>query len=235
VLLARAGQFLATVARHAVPLGGLFGRDWHPVTALGVYWLESVLLVLAAAGLCVLIQRRISADAASALAREGGDGPATRAVAAERAALVAAHISPKFVLLFHLGSLGIFGAFLAGIVFIMIGNGHLAEPVRWGELGEGAEAMLIVVAIGFTMDLWAFRQWTVADVQARVDACMVRWALLWMLGFFGTALMVFTGRPTFFFGFFAGLKVLFESWARLARMFGWRSLKDREADAAKSV
>ena len=142
--------------------------------------------------------------------------------------------APKFVLLFHLGSLGIFGAFLAGIVFIMIGNGHLAEPVRWRELGEGAEAMLIVVAIGLTMDLWGFRQWTVADVQARVDACMVRWALLWMLGFFGTAVMVFTGRPTFFFGFFAGLKVLFESWARLARMFGWRSLKDREADAAKS-
>ncbi len=94
--------------------------------------------------------------------------------------------------------------------------------------------MLIVVAIGLTMDLWGFTRWTVADVRARVDACMVRWALLWMLGFFGTALMVFTGRPTFFFGFFAGLKVLFESWARLARMFRWRSLKDREADAAKS-
>ena len=233
-MLISAAQFLATVARHAVPVGGLLGRDWHPVTALGVYWLESVLLALVAAGLCVLIQRRITSDAASALAREGGDGPATRAVAAERTALVAAHITPKPVLLFHLGSLGIFGAFLAGIVFIMIGEGHLDEPVRWRELGEGAGAMLIVVAIGLTMDVWGFRQWTVADVRARVDACMVRWALLWMLGFFGTAIMVFTGRPTVFFGFFAGLKVLFETWGRLARMFGWRSLKDREADAAKS-
>jgi hypothetical protein len=233
VLLA-AGQFLTAVARHAVPLGGLLGRGWHPVTALAVYWLESVLLVLVAAGLCVLIQRRISADAASALAQEGGDGPQTRAVGGERAALVAAHIAPKTVLLFHLGSLGIFGAFLAGIVFIMIGNGYIDEPVRWRELGDGAEAILVVVAIGLTLDLWGFRRWTVADVQSRVDACMVRWALLWMLGFFGTALMIFSGRPALFFGFFGGLKVLFETWGRLARMFGWRSLKDREADAQVS-
>jgi hypothetical protein len=72
-------------------------------------------------------------------------------------------------------------------------------------------------------------------VQSRVDACLVRWGLLWMLGFFGTAIMVFSGRPTFFFGFFAGLKVLFETWGRLARMFGWRSLKDREADAKRAT
>ena len=49
VLIARIGQTLTTFLRHLVPIGGIFGRSWHPVTALVVYWLESVLLVLATA------------------------------------------------------------------------------------------------------------------------------------------------------------------------------------------
>ncbi len=58
VLAARIGQFVTTVARHAVPIGGVFGRDWHPASAIAVYWVESVLLVLATAALCALFVRR---------------------------------------------------------------------------------------------------------------------------------------------------------------------------------
>jgi hypothetical protein len=181
----RIGRSIATAARHAVPIGGVFGERWHPVTALGVYWLESVLLVLATATLCALIRRK---------------------------GVKATGLDPKDVLGFHLGSMCAFGIFLAGIITIMIGNGYI-EPMRWGELRSGAQVMALVVAVGFVLDLWRFDRFTAADVTARVDACMVRWVLLWMLGFFG---------------FFAGLKFLFESWARLARLFGWESLKDRQ-------
>ena len=227
MLIARAGRFVSTVARHAVPVGGVFGRDWHPATAIGIYWLESVLLALTAAGLCALMQRRTSRGAIDD-ARLSRDGADVRSVLAERAELQAAGIRPQDVLVFHLGSLFIFGGFFAGVMVILIGNGRIEQPFRWDEFREGAEAMFLVVAAGFLFDLWGFHRMTVATVRARVDACLVRWALFWLLGFFGTWLMMLTGRPAIFFGLFAGLKVTFETWGTLARRLGWRSLKDRE-------
>jgi hypothetical protein len=72
---------------------------------------------------------------------------------------------------------------------------------------------------------------SVTDVQSRVDSCMARWALFWILGFFGVLVLLFTGRAWLFFGLFAGLKTTWEVWGGLARMFGWQSLKEREAAA----
>jgi hypothetical protein len=206
VLVARISRFFTSVARHAVPLGGIFGRDWHPVTAVAVYWLESVLLVLATVTLCALIQRRSS-----------------------EAAVATAGVHARDVLLFHGGSQLIFGGFFGGILIILVGNGYLPEPFRWSELLQAAEAMLIIVAIGLTIDLWTFNRFTITTVQSRVDACTTRWALFWLLGFFGTMMMMFSGRAMVFFGFFAVLKTVFESWGAVARLFGWKSLKQREA------
>ena len=233
MLIARAGEFIATVARHAVPLNGLFGRDWHPVTALAVYWLESVLLVLVAALLCALLARR-TAPAAMSAALADGDAEAARLIEAERSALAAAHIAPGPVLAFHLGSLVVFGVFLSGLLFVMIQNGKILGPVPWSEVSEGAQVMAIVIAIALMVDLWSVSRLRVDEVASRVNACLARWALLWLLGFAGTAILIFTDRPSFFFGFFAGLKVLFEVWGRLARAFGWKALKDREAERRTS-
>jgi len=201
---------MATVARHAVPLGGLFGRDWHPVVAIVVYWLESVLLALATAGLCALMMRR------------------TRSSEVDKAG-----IHPRDVLIFHLGSLLVFGGFLAGVLIILIGNGHVEGPIDVRQVREGALAMLAVVAAGLVIDLWRFEAFTVDEVRARVDACTARWGLFWLLGFFGTILMAVTGRPAIFLGFFGVLKITLESWARVARVFGWRSVKERSTEAAR--
>ncbi len=209
VLVARIGRFLTTVARHAVPIGGVFGRDWHPATAIAVYWVESVLLVLATAALCALFARRTPP---SDVYRAG--------------------IEPGSVLTFHLGSLMVFGGFLGGVMLIMSGNNHFDRPISWGEIRSGAEIMLVVVSVGFVLDLWRFDSVTLASMRARVDACTVRWALFWMLGFFGSLVIGITGQAALFFGFFSGLKITFESWATLARIFGWQSLKDRAASAS---
>ena len=196
-MLARIAQSITTVVRHLVPIGGLFGRDWHPVTALVVYWCESVLLALAAGVLCALMTRR-----------------------ARDSEIKAAGIEPRAVLWFHLGSLLAIGGFLAGVLVIMIGNGYVDEPLSLGELREGVSAMLLIVTAGFVLDLWRFDTFSIATVQARVDACTARWGLFWLLGFAGTLLMMLTERPAIFFGFFAVLKAIFESWAKIARVFG---------------
>jgi hypothetical protein len=200
-------QVLTAAVRHAVPIGGIFGGDWHPATAVAVYWVESVLLALATAWLCVLMQRRVPP-------------PEVRS----------AGIVPGDVLLFQLGSFSVFGAFLGGVLLIMVHNGHI-PPLRWGEIRQGVQAMVAVVGFAFLLDLWRSSRLTVQDVAGRVNEGLARWFLFWVLGFFGTWAMMASGRPEWFFGLFAGLKVTFETWGRLARMLGWRSLKDRERDA----
>ncbi len=127
------------------------------------------------------------------------------------------------MLIFHLPSLGMFGLFFAAIFFIASQNGLFETPLNWTEFRDGATAMLIVVALGFGIEQIFFPATSVDAVRDRVDACTGRWALLWMLGFFGTGMMLFTGRPETLISFFAVLKVTHETWGGLARTFGWKS------------
>jgi hypothetical protein len=230
VLFARIGQSFSTTVRHILPVGGVFAGDWHPATAMAVYWVESVLLALAVSVLCAIMDRRTS-PAAIARARTAGDRDEEQALTAERISFNQARIKPGDVFGFHVGSLFAFALFLGGVLLILVMNGHI-EPLRWSELRDGAAAMAIIVAVGFLFDLWRFDSYSAADLRRRVDACLSRWVLFWMLGFFGTIIMAVSGRPLWFLGFFAVLKVTYESWSRLAQLFGWRSLKDRQEMAA---
>ena len=198
----------------------MFGLDWHPVTALAVYWLESVLMVLAAGSLCALLARRASRANVLA-ARENGDEEAARAIQAEHDRFEAAHIKPRPILYFHLGSLAFFGVFLGLLLIVMISNHKIDTPVPWGELREGATAMAIVIIIGWVIDLLSFNRMSVANVAARVEGCTTRFALFVLL-MFSTWPMMFYDRPGILFGTFAGLKVTFESLSRLERWLGWK-------------
>ncbi len=218
-----------SVARQAVPVGGIFALGWQPAVAVAVYWLESVLLVGIAVDLCVRRRDRTS-PVAIAEARAAGDGAYADALQAEARMLPSAGVNPRDVLLFHWGSMAVFGAFFAGIMLILTLNGRI-EPVNWMELPHAAGAMAIVLGIGFAFDRWMMPDPPVAVVQARVDACNSRWALMWLLGFGGTVAIVFTGRPQTFFQVFAVLKVTWEAWGVLTRTFGWKAVQDRaEAD-----
>ena len=227
-IVARVGEMLSTVGRQAVPIGGVFTQDWQPVSAIAIYWLESVLLALVAVALCALVKRRTS-DAALADARRAGDGNAVRAMEAERAAVHGAGIEPSSVFAFHIGSLFVFGIFFTLVMVVLIGNGRIDQRFEWHEVRDGAVAMLAIVSVGFLIDLWRFPSMSVAAVQSRVNTCLARWALFWLLGFVGVGLMVLTGRAGIFLALFGGLKLTWEVWATLARTFGWRSLKEREA------
>jgi hypothetical protein len=186
----------------------VYGRDWHLATALAVYWLESLLLVLATAWLCYLLERRTSA-----------------------AEVNAAGANPRQVLGVGLFAVFCFGGFFGLLLVNMIGNDKL-EPMRWDEVRAGFEAMLAVVGVSFLLDLWRFQHFTFDAAKSRVNEFLARLLLLWMLGFFGSGVLMATESVERFFGFFAGLKITFESWGRLARFFGWRSLKERAADGA---
>jgi hypothetical protein len=80
--------------------------------------------------------------------------------------------------------------------------------------------MLLVLAFGLVVDMVLSRSMSVAAVADRVESCMARWALLWILSFFGTLVPMFTGRPALFLGLFAVLKALWEGGGLIGRIFG---------------
>lgn len=207
-VLRRLVDLAITAARQAVPVGGIFALGWQPQVAVAVYWIESVLLAAIAALLCVRL-------------RDSTSGPPP-------AGSLTSGLNPRDVLGFHWGSLTIFGLFFAAILFILTMNGRIA-PMNWIELRGAATGIAVVLAAGFALDSLLLPDPTVAAVQARVDACLARWALMWLLGFGGTIAMAFTGRPEIFFQWFAVLKLTWEGWGLMARTFGWKSLKERAA------
>jgi hypothetical protein len=229
-VIARLLELLTTAGRQVVPLNGIFADGWQPASAIAIYWLESVLLAAMAVVWCLRLKRRTS-DRAIAEARADGDLAAAAALEAEQRAAKAAGVDPQAVLVFHGASLAIFGVFLGAILLIMTANHRLA-PFDWAEFRDGANAMMLAIAITLAIEVVAFPPTTVAAVQGRVNACLGRWALLWLLGFVGTALLVFTGRPGAFLGLFAVLKLTWEVWGTLARLFGWTSLQERAAQSS---
>ncbi len=230
-MLRRVIDLVVAAVRQTVPVGGLFALGWQPAVALAVYWLEGVLMVAVAVALCARLRARTSA-ASVAKARAAGDFAYARQLQAEAREAASAGVTPGDVMVFHWGSMGVFGGFFGGILLILIGNGHI-EPVDWAELQEAATAMAIVVGVGFAVDRLMIPDPPVAVVQARVDACNGRWALMWLLGFGGTLAMAVTGRPQAFFLVFALLKATWELWGLLGRTFGWRSPQDRAQAQAR--
>lgn len=214
-----------TAGRQVVPLNGIFGGGWQPATAIAVYWLESLVLVLVTATLCWLVQRRTS-DRVMFAARAAGDHAAVAGLEAERQAANRAGIKASEVLMVHLTSVGIFGVFIGVMVAMLIQNGE-TTPFDRVEFEVAAYSMLLVLAVSWAIDLVMGPSMSVAAVQDRVDACLGRWGLLWMLCFFGTVVPLFLGRPALFLGLFAVLKSVSEGWGALARMFGWTSTQAR--------
>ncbi len=162
----------------------------------------------------------------------GGWSPATglvlywvEAVLAARdtrlADLEKAKVRPRDIALVHGAGFLIFGGFFAGILLILSQNHGVPLPST-AELRSGLPPLVGLAVLGFLLDLPGLGRRPASFVAARVNAGTSRWAILWGVGFFGTILMVVTGRPLAIFLVFAALKTLFEVGAALERVTGMK-------------
>lgn len=216
-LLSNASEFGMTSLRQVLPIGGVAAWGWHPFTGLAVYWVEALLLATVAAVYCEIAQRRTAYPRIEAL-RRAGDHDAARRLDAERVVLKQGNLTWRNVFGFNVMSLLMFGGFFAGVTLILVGNGHIERP-EFGQVREGVSAMLTLVLAGVLFDL-LFTDVQATLVASRVNACLSRWVLFWILGFVGTIVMAWTGRPAIFFTFFGGLKVTWEVLGALERLLG---------------
>lgn len=215
-LLSKLSEFGMTSLRQVLPIGGVAAWGWHPFTGLAVYWVEALLLAVVAAAYCALAERRTAYPALEALRRAGRHAEA-RQLEEERAVLKKGNLRWRNVFAFNVGSLLIFGIFFGAITGLLAANGEIDRP-DMGQVRDGVSAMLTLVLAGVLFDL-LFTNVQAPLVEARVNACLTRWVLFWFLGFVGTIVMAWTGRPAIFFTFFGGLKVTWEVLGTAGRLF----------------
>lgn len=193
-MIRRFFQVILRGGAQGVPVAGVVAADWSPAGGLILYWVESVLLLFATALLLALWARR-GADPAE-IARAG--------------------IRTRDVLLVHGGAFGIFGIFLAWIVFILTHKGVLtAEGVL--AAAAGLPWIALLVGVELAIDLARLRRASAAELARRVDAGTRRFMLFWLTGFVGIWVMILSGKPLLLFTLFAAFKIVLETGALLAR------------------
>lgn len=188
-------RFLRLALRGAAqgpPVAGVLAGAVHPAGGLLLYWVESVLLLFATALLLALFARR---------------GAPPREIAE-------AGIRTRDVLLVHGGAFAIFGLFYAGLLAVLVGNGHVDAAGLRSAL-PALPWIALLVAAELAIDLARLRSATAADLARRVDAGTRRFVLFWFVGFFGVFATILLGKPLVIFALFAGLKLLFELGAAL--------------------
>jgi hypothetical protein len=208
----RLGRLGSVLGIQSVPLGGVLANGWSPASGIIFYLFEAGVAVLLTVFLIVVYCRR-RADGRLELGRK--------------------NVRAKDVLGFYGGSLLVMSVFFGGVVFMLVSKGAVPAP-SWDEIARGLPWLAGFALISFGTDLVGLAARPATFVSRRVDQCMTRWGFLWLVGFVGPLLMMFTGRPAMFFAFFAGLKLLFEAWSVIGRASGWKSLADRQAEAQGS-
>lgn len=224
------GKVGAAVGAQAVPFGGVLG-GWSPATGLVLYWIEAVVGVLLAVAAISLYRQRILDPRLDADLGPPGSAAALAARDARIRDLERAHVRPQDILLFHGGSFVVFGLFFAGILFIL-SHGHDVVLPSIPDLRQGAPPLVGFAVLGFLFDLRGLGRRPASFVAARVETLTARWAMLWAVGFFGTFIMVFAGRPDAIFLVFAGLKMLYEIGVALERVTGRKPGQPQPAGSA---
>lgn len=183
-MLRRVTKLAEMVGVNAVPVVGVFAGDWSAATALSVYWVENlVATVLVSARL--YLHRRWNPPPVM-------DGTLTPAVTAPG------------------------GFFATAMVFTVAHGGMLAllfllvvkiAPDA-GDLQRAVMALLVFQGLAFGVDLWTLEQWPARRVNERADHLLGRVVLVHLSIIAGMLLAAWLERPSAFFGFFVGCKVL---------------------------
>ena len=198
------GRVAQALGLNSVPALGLFGAGWTAGTALALYWIESVLVI-------VLVSARI------ALHRRQ-----TRKSGHWHAGVQTIHRSGKVVerkSVTHLQSyLGVaipftlaHGLFLSMLLFMVFRERPETDyRVSFPDLRDGVVGVAILLVVGFLFDLIGLRQRPFRWIERGTERALGRVFVVHLTIVIGMFATVWTDGPSGLFAVFIGLKTLFD-------------------------
>jgi len=199
------GRLLQVLGLNAVPVAGFFGEGWSPGTALAIYWVESVLVILFVTTRIVLHRRwtrKRGHFRAPSFSKQKQDAPPSPVGSGS---LLSGYlvVAIPFTL--------VHGIFLALLLFLFLPKEFGADAgVSLVDLGKGTLGVLGFLVLGLAMDLVSLRDRPFRWLELFTQRAMGRIFVVHMTIIFGMGAAAFFHAPAALFGVFAGLKTLFD-------------------------
>lgn len=199
------GRLLQVLGLNAVPVAGFFGEGWSPGTALAIYWVESLLVILFVATRIVLHRRwtrKRGHFRAPGFTKQKPDAPPSPIGSGS---LLSGYlgVAIPFTL--------VHGVFLGLLLFLFLPQEFGAEAgVSLADLGKGTLGVLAFLALGLAMDLVSLRDRPFRWMELFTQRAMGRIFVVHMTILFGMGAAAFFHAPTALFAVFAGFKTLFD-------------------------
>jgi len=218
---ARIGGILGRLAQvlgiNAVPVAGFFGEGWSQGTALGVYWVESLLVILFIATR-IALHRKWTRKVGHYRTSSFGQQTEGKTHPVGSGSLLSSYLGVAIP--FTLAH----GFFLALLLFLFLPQKFPeAGAVSLADLGKGLVGVLGFLVLGLAIDLVGLRERSFRWVELVTQRAMGRIFIIHMTIIFGVGAAAFFEVPTAIFGVFAGFKTLFD----LGSVFPHRELSLR--------
>lgn len=197
------GRVAQALGVNSVPALGIFGGGWSAGTALALYWLESVLVIVVVAARVVLHRRwtRKAGHWSGRLTIQRQGRPAeTRTTTLLQSYL---GVAIPFTLA-H-------GLFLSALLFLFFRDRPEGDfRVSMPDLRAGLLGVSVLLAVGFLLDLVGLRDRPFRWIERGTERALGRVFVVHLTIVLGMFATVWTGGPAGLFMVFVGLKTLFD-------------------------
>jgi hypothetical protein len=199
------GRLLQALGINAVPIVGFFGQGWSPGTALAIYWVESV-LVIVFMSVRIGLHRRATQKTGHyrGLAMSRSTTPGKGAPKPRRGTTLGSgyrSVAIPFT--------AVHGLFLGLLLFLFLPREFGPEAgVSLPDLARGAAGVTLFLAIGLVTDLFGLRDRSFLWMEQNVSRALGRIFVTHLTIIFGMFGAMFLNAPAALFGVFAALKTL---------------------------
>jgi hypothetical protein len=197
------GRVAQALGVNSVPALGILGGGWSAGTALALYWLESVLVIVVVAARIVLHRRwtRKAGHWSGRLTIQRQGRPAET----RRTTLLRSYLGVAIP--FTLAH----GLFLSALLFLVFRDRPEGDfRVSLPDLRAGLLGVSVLIAVGFVLDLVGLRDRPFRWIERGTERALGRVFVVHLTIVLGMFATVWTDGPAGLFMVFVGLKTLFD-------------------------
>ncbi len=196
------GRLLQVLGLNSIPVAGFLGEGWSPGTALAVYWLEGLFVILFVA-IRIALHRRWTRKVGHFRVMSTGQSSAAGAGAPGSGSFLVGYLGTAIP--FTLAH----GLFLSLLLFLILPREFGPQAgVALDDLKIGALGVFALLLVGFGIDLVSLRERSFRWLELTTQRALGRIFVVHLTIIFGMGAMAYFHAPAGLFAVFAGLKTL---------------------------